>query len=62
MLFCTYQKEVHMSLFKISAKTFMVRLWRWVTKPLANGGRQITKHSDFEKAVLIEKFGFNRYL
>ncbi len=51
-----------MSLFKISAKIFMVRLWRWLTKPFANGGGQITKYSEFEKAVLIEKFGFNRYL
>jgi hypothetical protein len=51
-----------MSLFRISAKVLMVRLWRWLRKPIAGGVGQITSRSEFEKAVLIEKYGFNRYL
>ena len=51
-----------MSLFKISARKFLVRLWRWLLKPAANGTGQVHKPSEFEKAVLIEKYGFNRYL
>ncbi len=51
-----------MALFKISAKIIMLRLWRWLKKPIAGGVGQITKHAEFEKAVLIEKYGFNRYM
>ncbi|MCG8686460.1 MAG: hypothetical protein MI892_16395 [Desulfobacterales bacterium] len=36
--------------------------WQWLARKLKSGYRRARKPSEFEKGVLIEKYGFNRYL
>ncbi|MCG8617250.1 MAG: hypothetical protein MI802_13610 [Desulfobacterales bacterium] len=37
-------------------------IWQWIKEKITGGYGHITTRDEFDKAVLIEKYGFNRYL
>ncbi|MEH0018831.1 MAG: hypothetical protein V6Z89_04210 [Desulfobacter sp.] len=51
-----------MSRFTHSAKILIIRFWQWLVNSTGKSTAPAKKASEFEKAVLIEKYGFNRYL
>lgn len=37
-------------------------IWHWLKRRMTGGYGDVTARAEFDKAVLIEKYGFNRYL